>query len=158
MRLHYPTFIACICVMLGVSCSEDIKPTPYTYTRFFTGANSKTWKVKLFEQTLDGKVVDRFLPSCLTDDRFVFQANSDHGYQTTSGSRKCFDEEQASTVNTWSFVNATATLTMVFPLFDDNPIPFFVRKANNEDFEAELYFGDTQAESYRIQFELVDEE
>ena len=152
-------FLILVCLaLLGVSCSEELKPTPYTYTRHFTGANSKTWKVKLFEETLNGKVVDRFMPSCLTDDQFIFSANSDHAYQTTSGSKKCFEEEAASTVSSWTFVNATATLTIPFGLFGDGPIPFFVIEAGDEDFVAELFFDQASTESYRIHFELVDEE
>ena len=77
-------------MMFSISCSEELNPTPYTYTKFFTGENNKTWKVTLFEETFDGAVIDRFMPSCLTDDKFVFYANTDHLFETTSGSQKMF--------------------------------------------------------------------
>ena len=151
-------FIVSICLIVAVGCSEEFTPTPYTYSKIFTGENNKTWKIKLFEQTLDGKVVDRFLPSCLTDDRYVFYANTEHSSQAISGTRKCFDEEADVTTSNWSFNNANATLIMVLPLFGDDPLPLILREADEDDMEGELFFDEAATESYRIHFEATDEE
>lgn len=141
-----------------VSCSEELNPTPYTYTKFFTGENNKTWKVTLFEETLNGEVIDKFMPSCLTDDKFIFYANSDHLFEATSGSRKCYTDEPGLTQNTWTFSNATATLTMVLPILSDNALPYIVREVDEDDMEVEIFFDETNSTSYRIQFEAIDEE
>lgn len=141
-----------------LSCSEELKPTPYTYTKLFTGENNKTWKVKIFEETLDGVVTDRFLPSCLRDDRFTFYANAEHLYETTAGSQRCFDGEPSLTSSSWSFANSSATLTMVLPILSDGTLPFFVKEADEEDMVVELFFDETNTGSYRIHFEAVDEE
>ena len=147
-----------ICMIAAIGCSEDFTPVPYTYTKVFSGENNKTWKITLFEETLDGKVVDKFMPSCLTDDRYVFYANSDHSYQALSGSRKCFTDEPDATNDRWSFTNATATLIMVLPIFSDSAIPFIVRKADTDKMELEIFFDDTNTGSYRIHFDAIDEE
>lgn len=140
------------------SCSEDLKPTPYTYTKIFTGENNKTWKIKLFEETLNGEVIDRFQPDCVSDDKFIFYANTEHLFEAISGSRKCFDGEPALTTDTWSFSNATATLTMVLPLLSDSGLPYIVREADEDDMEVEIFFDESSTASYRIHFEAIDEE
>jgi hypothetical protein len=145
-------------VLFIISCSEELKPTPYTYTKIFTGENNKTWKIKLFEETLNGEVLDKFLPSCVSDDEFTFYANTEHLFEAVSSSRKCFEEEPDVTTNTWSFSNATATLTMVLPIFSDNGLPYIVREADEDDMEVEIFFDETNTGSYRIHFEAIDEE
>lgn len=145
-------------VLFTVSCSEELDPTPYTYSKLFTGENNKTWKVVLFEETLDGQVIDKFMPSCLSDDKFVFYANTDHLFETTSGSRKCFTDEPSLTQDTWTFSNATATLTMVLPILSDNALPYIIRELDDDDMEAEIFFDETNTASYRIHFEAIDEE
>ena len=148
----------CAVMLISISCSEDLNPTPYTYTKLITGENNKTWKVILFEETLDGDVIDKFMPSCLTDDEFIFYANTDHLFEATSGSRKCFTDEPNQTQNSWTFSNATATLTMVLPILSDNALPYIVRDLDDDDMEVELFFDETNTGSYRIHFEAIDEE
>jgi hypothetical protein len=145
-------------VLFSASCSEELNPTPYTFSKYFTGENNKTWKIKLWEETLDGEVIDKFIPNCVTDDEFTFYANSDHLFEATSGSKKCFTDEPALTQNTWTFSNATATLTMVLPLLSDNALPYIVREVDDDDMEVEIFFDETNSGSYRIQFEAIDEE
>ena len=144
--------------LIVISCSEELKPTPYTYTKVFTGENNKTWKVTLFEETLDGEIIDKFMPGCLTDDQFIFYANTDHLFEATSGSKKCFTDEPALTQNTWTFSNANATLTMVLPILSDNALPYFVRDVDDNDLEVEIFFDEANTASYRIKFEAIDEE
>jgi len=151
-------FIVSISVLTVISCSEELKPTPYTYTKIFTGENNKTWKIKLFEETLNGEVIDKFLPSCASDDKFKFYANTEHLFEAVSGSRKCAEDEPDVTSDSWSFSNANATLTMVLPIFADNSLPFFVREADEDDMKVEIFLDETNTASYRIHFEKVDEE
>ena len=148
----------CLGLWLAFSCSEELKPTPYTYTKLFTGENSKTWRIRLFEETLNDTVIGKFLPTCITDDRFKFYANTEHLYETTSGSQQCVQDEPGLTSSTWSFSNSSATLTMVLPIFTDGTLPFFVRDADEDDMVVELFFDETNTGSYRIHFEAVDEE
>jgi hypothetical protein len=157
MRPHrYLLFSICLIVAMG--CSEEFTPTPYNYTKVFTGENNKTWKIILFEETLNDEVVEKFLPSCVSDDRYVFFANSEHTLEAASGSRKCFEDEADITTDTWSFSNATATLTMILPILADNALPFIVREAEGDDMEIEIFFDETNTSSYRIHFEAIDEE
>jgi hypothetical protein len=146
------------CLIAAVGCSEEFTPTPYTYSKIFTGENNKTWKITLIEETLNGDIVDKFLPSCLTDDRYIFYANPERSLEAISGSRKCFEDEADITTDTWSFSNATATLTMILPILSDNSLPFIVREADDDDLEVEIFFDETNTGSYRIHFEAIDEE
>lgn len=147
-----------VAAAIALSCSEELKPTPYTYTKLFTGENNKTWKIKIFEETLNDEVIDRFLPGCISDDRFKFYANAERLYETTSGSQKCFDGEPSLTSSTWTFANSSATLTMIIPALADGTLPFFVREADEDDMVIEIFFDETNTSSYRIHFESVDEE
>jgi hypothetical protein len=151
-------FLFSTCLIAAVGCSEEFTPTPYAYSKIFTGENNKTWKITLIEETLDGSVVDKFLPSCLTDDRYIFYANPERSLEAISGSRKCFDGEADVTTDTWSFSNATATLTMILPILSDSSLPFIVREAEDDDMEVEIFFDETNTGSYRIHFEAIDEE
>jgi hypothetical protein len=141
-----------------MGCSEEFTPTPYTYSKIFTGKNNKTWQITLFEETLDGNVISKFMPSCLADDKFVFYANPEHSYQTMSGSRKCFEDEADVTSDVWTFSNATATLTMILPILTDTTLPFIVREADDDDLEIEIFFDTSNTASYRIHLEAIDEE
>ena len=126
MKQNTMLLILCVGLWMTFSCSEELKPTPDSYTKIFTGENSKTWRIKLFEETLRDTVVGRSLPTCLTDDTFTFYANAEHLYETRSGSRQCFEDEAGLTTSGWSFSNSTATLTLLIPFLSDNALPFFV--------------------------------
>ena len=82
--LHY--LLLGTCLIAAVGCSEEFTPTPYTYSKVFTGQNNKTWKITLFEETLNEVIIDKFMPGCITDDRYVFYANTEHSFQAISGS------------------------------------------------------------------------
>jgi len=158
MKQKVTILILCTGLWMAFSCSEELKPTPYAYTKLFTGENNKTWRIKLFEETLRDTVIARSLPSCLTDDSFVFYSNTEHLYETTSGSRKCFEDEAGQTTSSWSFSNSTATLTIVIPFLSDNALPFFVREADEDDMTIEIFFDEESTESYRLHFSAIDEE
>lgn len=152
------SFLA-ICLLL-ISCSEDIVPTPYTYTQVFTGKKSKTWAVKFLEETLNGKVVDRFTISCASDDKYIFYANTERKYEAQTGTKKCYTTPEPSIIeNVWSFTNATATLTMLLPFFSTTTAyPFIVREAENKTLELEIFLDEANTQSYRIHFESTAEE
>lgn len=155
-RLIECFYISSVIVMI-CSCSEEIVPIPYTYTKVFTGENSKTWKIKFLEETLNGKITDRFSVGCAVDDRYVFYANSEHKFQALTGTQKCSGTTEPNTIeDIWSFTNTSATLTMVLPFFSpDFAVPLIVKDVDEEDMELEIFFNDDNSGSYRIHFELV---
>lgn len=144
--------------LLASGCREDLEPTPYTYTQLFTGKNSKTWAMTFVEETEGGKVIDRFPIQCAEDDDYIFYATSDRLYEVKSGSAKCFEDEPATMTDTWSFNNATATLTIILPVLSAQQLPFIVRKVDEDDLTLEIFFDQEGTASYRIYFELTDEE
>jgi len=152
-------FLFGILLILLISCSEEIVPTPYTYTKVFTGENSKTWKIKFLEETLNGKILGRFSVGCAVDDRYVFYANSERTFQALTGTQKCSGTSEPNTIeDTWTFTNTSATLTMVLPFFSpDFAIPLIVKEVDEDDMELEIFFNDDNSGSYRIHFEIVDE-
>jgi hypothetical protein len=140
------------------SCEEELKVTPYTFTKLFTGETSKTWGVSFFEETLNGKVTDNFLPSCIADDHFKFYANTEHLYETTSGTNQCFADEPGLSSSTWSYTSSSATMLMLLPIFSDDPLPFFVRKVDSDDLEIEIFLDEKNTSSYRIHLKSIDED
>jgi hypothetical protein len=145
-------------VLLISGCHEELEPTPYQYSRYFTGENSKTWALTYVEETEQGKVIDRFPVDCTKDDEYIFYATSDRLYEVKSGSTKCFTDEPASMVDSWAFTNASATLTIILPVLSSQPLPFIVRKVDDNDLTLEIFLDQEGTASYRIYFELKDEE
>lgn len=150
-------FASLLLLVLG-SCTEEITPTPYEYTKVFTGENSKTWKLRFIEYTLDGAVEETFNETCTPDDRFTFYAGSERAYRTTTGSIKCYADESDVIHDTWSFNNASATLTMIIPYLSESSLPFIVREARKSKLELEIFFDEENSASYRIHFEATDED
>lgn len=159
MRRSFRVFIVVI-LASALSCSEEFTPTPYTYTKLFTGENSKTWKIALVETTVDGEVVDRFMDPCLDDERFVFYANAEHTFEVFTGSAKCFDDppEEDRYADGWTFNNANSALLMIVPFISDSPLPYFVREADEEDMIVEIFYDQENTVSRRVHLEAVDEE
>jgi hypothetical protein len=151
-------FIALTPIMFS-GCTEEVVPTPYTYTKFFTGENSKTWKIKILEETLDGKVIDRFSLSCASDDRYTFFSETGHAFQAVTGNNRCSADEQGLIEDVWTFNNASATLTMVLPFFDVfSPLPFIVREVDKNGMVLEIFLDQENTNSYRIHLDVVDED
>ena len=149
--------IALVGLLILVSCSEEVIPTPYEYTKIFTGETSKTWKLKFLEQTLDGDVEETFNVSCGSDDQYVFYANSERAYKVTTGTKKCDVDESDVIDDSWSFNNASATLTMILPFFTTSSLPFIVREAKKNKLELEFFLDEENTKSYRIHLESVKE-
>jgi hypothetical protein len=149
--------LAALVIVSG--CTEEIIPTPYTYSKFFTGENSKTWKLKIIEETLDGKVIDRFPLACATDDRYTFFAATGHAYEALTGTNKCSSSELDVIENVWTFNNASATLTMLLPFFStDGSLPFIVREVDKSGMKLEIFLDEANTNSYRIHFDVVSED
>lgn len=146
-------------VISGISCSEEKIIVPYEFSKVFTGEIKKTWKVKFFEETLDGKVIDTFNVACGSDDLYTFHNDFDHTFEAKTGSNKCNNPPEADTIkDIWTFSNASSTLTMILPLFDpETRLPFIVREVNKDNMELEIFF-DGNASSYRIHFDVTDED
>ena len=146
-------------IIVAISCSEDVAPKPFTFSKKITGENNKTWKIKFFEETLNGEVEDTFTVGCTSDDQYVFYANSERLMEVKSGASKCFvDPEPAIQTDTWSYNSGTATLTMLFPIFADFSLPFIVRDLSDDDMEIEIFIDAENTASYRIHFDAIDEE
>lgn len=140
-----------------LSCKEEFEPKPFEYTKLFTGPISRTWELSIIEETLDGKMVDRFELDCANDDEYIFHATSDRYYEVKTGARKCSNGEPALITHTWGFNNATATLIVIIPFLSSNPLPFIVRKLDNDDLTLEIFFDEEGTASYKIYLKLKDE-
>ena len=145
-------------VLLLAACSESTAPDPVTYYQVFTGKTQKAWIVTGITWTGDGQNdINYTLGSCGADDQYIFYANADRHYQATNGARKCDPSEPDIWVDdSWSFVNATASLTFIFPLLADAPLPFFVRSVTDSKMELEIFIDQDNKYSYRIEFSAVD--
>ena len=148
-----------------LSCSEEITPSPYTYTKVFTGEQFKTWKFKFIEQTFNDDIEDTFTEPCALDDELVFYANAERAFKAINGNKKCASNETFEINDTWTFNNASATLTMILPIFnvmfglDPNlSLPFIVRDARESKLELEFFLDQENTVSYRIHFEATDED
>lgn len=146
-------------LLAGVSCTEEIVPEPYTYTKVFTGENKKTWAVKFVEETLNGEIIDTFSIACSDDDQYTFYNNVERTFEVETGNQKCSDPEEADRIeDTWSYTIGSTSLTMILPfLTPDYSLPFIVREVDKTTMEAEIFFDNNTA-SYRIHFSAVDED
>ena len=154
MRKFHITLVG---LLIMCSCSEEVLPTPYEYTKIFTGENSKTWKLKFLEQTFDGNVEETFNVACGSDDQYTFYANSERAYKVTTGAKKCDTDESDVIDDSWTFNNASATLTMILPFFTESSLPFIVREAKKNKLELEFFLDEKNTASYRIHLELSNE-
>jgi hypothetical protein len=149
--------IITILLLTASSCSEEEVPAPNPYSKVFTGVNSKTWKVKFLEQTFNGKIEDTFNVPCATDDNYTFYANAERAYKAVTGTQKCSADEPSVIDNSWSFNNASATLSMVLPFFSENSLPFIVREAKKNNMILEIFLDNENTSSYRVHFESTNE-
>ena len=147
-----------ILILTGISffgCEEEVTVTPATYSRIFTGETSKTWRMKAIQILEDGKPTGSFLvpDDCAFDDLFVFYNNPEKLFIVDNGNQKCSDEEPQELIrDTWSFVNANATIEMIVPILADFKLPFVVKSVDEQDMTTEIFF---QGGSYRFIYEVV---
>jgi len=147
--------------LICLSCEESLTPNPPTFYKIITGDNlKKSWKITGLKWTGEGKDdIGYSLAPCYKDDRYVFYANTDNLYEVLGGTTKCSSDESATLVSdTWSLVNATATLTLVIPVFSDNPLPFFIQKITSKEMTLRIYLDQENKYSYVVTMESVSEE
>ncbi|HZX75184.1 MAG TPA: hypothetical protein VFE57_12230, partial [Cyclobacteriaceae bacterium] len=147
-----------ICMMtIFVSCEESVTPNPPTFYKIITGNNKKTWKLTALKWTGEGQDDIKYtLGNCYKDDLYIFYANTEKLYEVTGGTIKCSSDETATLVSdTWSMVNATATLTVVIPIFSDNPLPFFVQKVTSKEMTLQIYLDQDNKYSYVVTMQSV---
>jgi hypothetical protein len=146
-------------LLLGTGgCSEEVKPTPLTYSQLLTGTESKSWRltnIRVFDAGDDSgpiNVQQNFEP-CVADDLYVFYANDIKSFEVQEGASKCNAADPDVFVeNNWSVVNATATVSFVMPLLTTEfPLPFTLKSLTESAMTVEFYFEDLDL-SYRFTF------
>ncbi len=157
MRLLLTTIS--IVLILG-ACSEDPEPIPTEFSKIITGTTKKTWKMVSIQWTGDGKdPITYGLNSCYRDDLYTFYANAERLYEVDNGPTKCSDEEPSQLVSdSWSFINATSTLNIIFPLLSDNVLPFYLKKVTSKEMTLEIYLDQDNKYSYKITMQSVSEQ
>jgi hypothetical protein len=152
-------FFFCLATVF-ISCEESLTPNPPTFYKIITGNTKKTWKLTALKWTGEGKDDITYpVSNCYKDDRYIFYANAENLYEITGGTIKCSSDESATLVSdTWSMVNATATLTIILPLFSDNPLPFIVQKITSKEMTLQIYIDQDNTYSYVVTMQSVSEE
>lgn len=144
-----------------ISCSEDVKPTPYEYTRIFTGQNSKTWRLtRMVGRKAGNEDVSFAINLCERDDQYTFYANEERLFEVKNGTVKCADDDDDPLLVSyiWEFNNAGASLSMVVPhIFGYFFIPFTVKSVTNDEMELEIFRNEEGTESYVLFFSKVGE-
>lgn len=146
-----------IAVGLLGGCSEKIEPKPATYSQILTGTEKKSWRMVSIIANDEGQssgvipITNIGISTCVTDDVFTFYANADHKLEITEGSTKCdpSDPDIVAT-DTWSLVNANATLEFYIPLFG-GVYPWTIKTLTANVLTVEFYIPDIDA-SYRLVF------
>lgn len=154
---HLLTIVLALLTLAG--CSEITEPKPLTYTQLLTGTEKKSWSLVSYE-VIDGGEESGVIPAsrlfndnCEADDQFVFYANAERKYEYINGPTKCASSEPDVLLeDTWSFVNATATLEFVFPVFGNVKFPYIVKSLTENRMVIELYLDelDQVDASYRF--------
>jgi hypothetical protein len=152
-------------IMIG-SCSEENVPTPFTFTKNFTGNKDKTWRLdKLVVRVKDKKDQAQSLSACESDDLYKFYANDEKLFEVYNGTTRCdtdgdgiADEDDLLVTYSWSYASANANLTMVVPhIFGNFVVPFIVKKVDSDEMQLEIFADDERTISYGLYFKLVNE-
>jgi hypothetical protein len=150
------SILSIILLSLVISCTEPLEVTPFTYPKAFTGETSKSWTVRSVQLLQNGKGTQTFgLNTCVLDDVYTFYNNPERTYIIVEGNTKCNAADPTTiVVNNWSFVNATASLTIVMPLLSDSPLPFILKEVDSQKMVIDIYFDDDKS-NYRFNFRAV---
>lgn len=142
-----------------ISCTEDVKPTPFSYTQIFSGKTSKTWKIKTIAFIeVDRPVQILSVNACLLDDLYIFYANEERLFEIKDGTIKCDKKDPDLLISdTWSFVNATASLSIILPFLADFALPYIVKEVDKNDMTLEIYLDDEGTQSYQMKFKAIEE-
>jgi hypothetical protein len=158
LKLFEHIAIIGITVSVIVSCSEPVKVEPYTYSKLFTGDVKKAWTIRSIQLVQAGKGTQTLGASaCVMDDLYVFHNNAEKSFEILEGSKTCVPGADDLVVeSTWSFVNASATLTMPMRLFGtgDLALPFILKEVDDTKLVADIYLQDGSA--YRFNFKSAN--
>jgi hypothetical protein len=167
MRFHRFLLLSlCASVIIITSCSEEVEPSPFTFSKNFTGNNDKTWRIeKLVLTEKNKKDQTRVLSPCESDDLYKFYANDEKLFEVYNGSTTCDsdgdgipDEEDLLVSYSWSYASANANLTMVVPhIFGYFVIPFVVKKVDSDEMQLQVFVNEEGTISYLLYFKLVNE-
>jgi hypothetical protein len=143
--------------LLVFACTEEVKVTPLTYPEVFTGKTQRSWVIRSFQITREGKGTLTYgLRDCELDDVYTFYNNPERGYRVTSSVQCTSDEASLLVDGSWGFSNATASLTIAIPLLSSNPLPFIVKEADETKMTLDIYV--TGQAAYRLNFKTTETE
>ncbi len=144
--------------LLG-GCSEKIEPKPTTYSQLLTGTQKKSWRmvsIQIFDEGKGSGVipVQNAVDPCVADDVLTFYADAERKLEASQGANICYPSEPDIYVtDTWSLVNANATLEFYIPVLN-GVYPWTIKTLTDRVLTVEYYFGDIDA-SYRFTFNPV---
>lgn len=157
MKKYYYILLASVCSVI-LSCSEQLDPKPLEYTKIISGEVSKTWTLRSISFLNEGDPDWKLTDACWSDDTYTFYRDSERKYEFKSGSVKCdITETKVTITDTWSFRNATSTISFIVPLFSDNALPFTVVDIDKNDMTLKFFFNDAGSQSYMLKFALKNE-
>lgn len=145
-------------LLASVACTEKLEVEPFVYHKIFTGETSKGYTLKSAAFLQAGKTpspISIFDPDsfdqCVVDDIYTFYNNPERRFEVSEGATRCNSTDPDVYIeDTWSFVNANATLTIPFPLLG-GVVPFIVTSADERSLVLEVYFDDNK-QGYRFSF------
>jgi hypothetical protein len=144
--------------LIIASCSDNGEPTPYVYSKLFSGETSKTWKFKSIAFKNVGDEDWTLSQACWRDETYTFFRDQERKLEIKSGNSLCDpDEEPLDITDTWAFSNANASLYFIFPLLSDFALPYTVKEIDKKEMVLEIYFNDAGTQSYQMIFEVVSE-
>ena len=151
--------------LIAIGCTEENTPTPYTYSKVFSGENQKTWVVSELLITKIGEETQSYdLSTCERDDRYTFKADREKSFIVDNGSVKCAveegetPEEDVYVEASWAFANSGATLTIPIPrIFGNFYIPFYVREITSNRMVLEIFADQENTISYQVIMTVVEE-
>ena len=156
-------YIAIAGILIALACSEKNEVTPLTYPQVFTGEVKKAWSIRNVQFVHTGSGTQTFsLDPCVTNDLYVFYNNPERTLQVLAGATKC-EEGDPDLIgeSSWSFVNATATLIMIFPLLQNPPysqIPCIVKEVDDTKMVVDVYLDEKRESAYRFNFKAASVE
>lgn len=146
--------------VLLFSCTEKVEPTPYTYPQLISGKEKKAWKLNAISFIEDGKNdINYSLPECILNDLYTFYGNQEKRMEASEGASKCSaSDPNIFLQDSWSFVNATASLTFIFPLLADVPLPYIVTELNGSNMTLEIFADQEATQKFRMKFRATSQD
>lgn len=147
-----------ISLAIGLSgCSEKNEPKPLTYTQLLSGTTSKTWKLTGLQIVEEGKEPQSLNindPSdfdyCTYDDLYTFHADKERTFELKQNTIQCnADAPDLYFTDSWSIVNANATITFGIPIFGYGA--YTIRRLTDKSMTLDYYLQEYNF-SYRIVF------